>query len=549
MNYKSKSIKGLTLIETMISLSIASAASVGYFSNKVKQANDEEARATGMEIAKILSAVDSRLATDGYEISRWTKTKWKDAEINSNLMMKQLNASSATGGCGVTDWSPVNAVESSFKTMPCKGLWGKIPYGMNVEASIKSDSSAINIDNFDLLLSFPDQTGFEENFRNMKLMLNAARNNSTEGFAGDHNFSFVKLDTKQEIGSTACIMESFNCGLLASFNRAGGAEYLRADGGNSIIGKNLSFIEGKGSAPMKCARWKESTSGWGLVEVNGSATDEECGIGIYKKTGEPLMVEVLAENGTFESVMLDKECDRMEWDSTTQMVIANTTNAVPCGMHNESGTTIQVLDNTMAAQSNILALNANNARIQSLNVKDNATFNTVSVNGEFKALQKAILNEVEAQSLTVYGNTKLASAEIDSLQVNNNINVNGSVTASNGNFGNINREISTIKSAHTGLSSRVVSNTRRIVALEARVAAIPTGPDYEALKSECNNKLNGTIGTFTVGCTGYRQSGLKIVLRTKDYYWHSGSNSCSYNLIETDVDTRSCYHVGGGQRD
>ncbi|XNJ88784.1 hypothetical protein AB6C47_018260 [Vibrio cyclitrophicus] len=550
MNYKIKSIKGLTLIETMISLSIASAASVGYFSNKIKEASDEEARTTGMEIAKILSAVDSRLATDGYEISRWTKQNWKDAEVNNNLMMKQLNASSATGGCGTTEWSPTNAVESSFKSMPCNGLWERIPYGLNIDASIKPDASGVNIDKFDLLLSFADQESFEENFRNMKLMLNSARNNSSQGFAGDHNFSFVKLDTKEEIGTTACLMESLNCGLSASFNRAGGAEYLRADGGNSIIGKNLSFIEAKGSAPMKCARWKESASGWGLVKVNGSATDEECGIGIYKKTGEPLMVEVLAENGTFESVMLDKKCDRMEWDSTTKMVVANSANATPCGMHNESGTTIQVLDNTMSTQANILALNANNASVVSLNVRDNATFNNVAVNGEFKALQKAILNEVEAQSLTVYGETKLTSAEIDSLKVNNNINVTGSVTASVGNFDNIKKEFKAVDKAFGlvisnmhAIDGRAKLNTKRIVALEARVAKMP---DYGTLKDQCNSK--GHEKKVVKESCSWPMSGTIYYDEFKDYYWHDSSQQCKFTTFRV-LNRRDCSRDRGGWND
>ncbi|EIV8508204.1 prepilin-type N-terminal cleavage/methylation domain-containing protein [Vibrio parahaemolyticus] len=406
--YKNKK-RGVTLIETMIAVSVMGTLGAGVINMQMEKNANENAERYGSELAKTLKAFDNRLYIDGYDADVWTKKNWNLSNFNSDFLAKQLNASGSK--CGTTEWNPTNAVDTSFKTMPCDGLWKRMPYGLIPNASISEDSGR-NIDQFNLVLSFKNDDHFEEEFTNVRKMLRSANRSTNDGVAGIHEYSFIDKTSLGEITTTECINAKSNCALQASFNRAGGTEYLRADGQNSVIGSNISFIESKGQAPMKCARWVKSSSGtWSLKDKTDSSP-EECGIGIYKKTGEPLLAEVLADTGTFQTVALNKSCSKMEFNASTGLFEASA-DKVPCGLMNDGSEAVMVLDNIHANQVFLNEIKANDAELATLNVSNHSEFNTLNVNGEFKALAKAILNEVEATKITTvdFRSTGLAKLE------------------------------------------------------------------------------------------------------------------------------------------
>lgn len=544
-------INGFTLIETLIVATIAGGAAVSGIKLATDKYANELAEEKGADFAKIISSVDNRIATDGYYIDKWTKTNWTTEDLNSNLLAKQLNATNSTGkGCGLTDWNPVNAVDSSFKSMQCDGLWQKTPYGLEANANLTTDSGGVNIDNFELVLSFTDDEHFKSEFKQVRKMLTSARRNASNGFAGKHTFSFIDKTTEAEITNTQCIEQKSNCALRGELNRSGGAEYIRADGKNSIIGNHLSFVETEGSSPLKCARWSKGTTGWVLNSAD-DVNDENCGVGIYKKSGEPLLVELNVDNTTATSIMLDKACATLAWDNSISSVVAN--GSSPCGLFNDGTEAVQIVDNTMASKGLFNLIKSNDIEVATMNITDRAYMKSLVVDTELQVLQKAILKEVEAETLTVIGNTSLGYVEADRLKIENDITAQN-ISATVGNFDNINSQIAEVKSAvntvYNGLQATnklVASNEVRITALEKSVGSLGS-IGIEALKDECNSRSNGYLGTGTSQCSGANQGGTYTYVETADYYWNSSTESCNYNVIKIKTDS-NCYYQGGGHRD
>ncbi|MCK8072426.1 type II secretion system protein [Vibrio sp. 1CM23M] len=544
MNLKVQRKIGFTLIETLAAVAVGGSLAAAGIQSKIESDKDEFAKTKGIELAKVLSAIDNRIATDGYEISLWNKKTWNKATFN-NLLEKQLNATDKR--CGVTDWSPTNATDANLQSLDCKSMWTKTPFDMNLSARISADSSNINIDNFDLLMSFKDAEHFKNEFKNVAKMVRSARSTNLTGSAFEHNIGFVNSATKMPLTRTECISLAENCSVLANANRAGGSEYVRADGSRSMVDSHLSFVDAKGNSPLKCVRWRKESGVWGMITPNGSSTDENCGIGIYKKANQPLIAEVLAENGTFENIMLDKECDMLGFDSATKLVTTTATRT-PCGLRTESQSgvveAIQVIDNTMSNRALIKNLYSNNTQISTLNVSSSAAIENLKVDGSFEVLVDAIMKDIDVQNanvngtLKVFGTTTLGTTTVNDLNVLTTSNFKGDakfknmevkgfmkadvisarkVVATSGSFNNYNSKISSLQN--------------KIKTLEAKISTAST-PDYSTLKAQCNRRPDIRLSSDKRDCTGHKREGDVYFDNMLDYYWVSGSNFCGIKSYE-----------------
>lgn len=392
--------KGLTLIESMVALAVAGTASAAFIGNQIENNEINEAQTKGRELSQLISAFDGRIATDGYDAAKWNKTEWNDSTFYSDFTVKQLNSKDA---CGNSSWTPVNSTEAKIKPLPCDGLWKVNPYGLELSAEISKDSADL-IDGFNIEMAFTNDEHFEEEFKNVKRMLNSARANSRHEIAGEHNFYFIDKSTGTELTTSECILEAGNCAIRGEFNRSGGSEYVRADGSNSMINSHLTFIEAKGQSPLKCVRWAKSTSGSWLPK-----TEEDCGIGIYKKSGEALVVEVVADNGTFNSVSLDKSCSKLAWNGSS---VVKSGGSVPCGMHagNTGDEMIQVVENTQTLKAFIEDLNAS------------------EINAGLANIDSIVSDRIETKDLEVTRKAIIKELEAENAIINNNLGVGGNVT-------------------------------------------------------------------------------------------------------------------------
>ncbi|WP_158116654.1 phage tail protein [Vibrio cincinnatiensis] len=331
---------GFTLFEALLSVMVLGSISTGIILKEVENRNQNERLRFIDEAMSIVKAVDHRIAIDGYDPDLWTKLKWDNEEDIVNSLIKEDLTSQYHDKCSGGKWKPATSAENNTKLISCN-LWGsRRNFGETIKAELREDSLGF-IQGFDLLISFDDEENFKKYFRDIKYSLNQISVNPSQELSGIYINSLVSTSSGVDIGSYECINDPLDCAIKLSLERSGGNEYIRADGSNSMIGEHLTFIESKGQSPLKCLRWsntqRDGSGVWSKVD------DEDCGIGIYEKTGQPVMVDVVADTGTFKNVLLDQNCIYYQWNGSE---VVNSGTTKPCGISNDGSEVFQVVPNS-----------------------------------------------------------------------------------------------------------------------------------------------------------------------------------------------------------
>lgn len=395
-----KNKSGFTLVETMAVVSILGLVSLAGIKSFSDYRERESARQSANEIKKILNGVDHRLLIDGYDISKWNSTSWSNKnEIVDSLIKKELNAKESK--CGGM-WEPTNIKYSKIETVDCS-LWEhKSPLNFDISASLIPDSTGF-INHFYMDFKFKDVDHFAKEFDKIPSILNQLKA-SNEGKSGTFSYS-LQDSYDNEITKVGCINLGVDCKLRAEFHRLGGSEYIRVDGSNSMINEHLTFIESKSaSAPLQCLRWYEDTS-----DSTWKSESVDCGIGIYEKS--PMIVESITNTSTAKRIMLDKECDVLDYDDTTKKVI-RTGHTQPCGLSNNGTEAIQVLDSSYIQNAYYDKIFANEGHVDSL-TSDEFTSNIANIetlisnNIRAKAVETDVLKvNLQAEIKKFIGNTE-----------------------------------------------------------------------------------------------------------------------------------------------
>lgn len=437
---------GFSLMESLIVMTIGGALTAGTISMVSENANKDAGVRFVKEASDIVNAVDKRIAMDGYSVSTWGSTSWSnESEIVNKLIKKELT-SKELDSCSGGTWKPSDATKEKDSIINCN-LWeSRRDNGIEISAELGKDSVGL-IKDFSLLLSFEDEETFSENFKYMKHGLIEAKAKRNTEDNGVNNFEIVSLSSGEEMTTMECIDSPTDCAFKLSFNRIGGNEYLKSDGSNSILGEHLTFMEANGDSPLKCVKWN-AEEGENPTEWDDPSVEEDCGVGIYlgKDNGVdpvPVMVDVVADSGTFKNVTLNKNCTLYNWNSTTKEMI-DSGQTTPCGMINNGSEIIQVVDNTIAnvgyiseLQAEIVAINtANINTINAIKITvDELTTNTLNtktlnvlnliINGDSTFEGKVTFNQkvtfdediIAKQNVNVEG----------SLIVDGNVNVTGQI--------------------------------------------------------------------------------------------------------------------------
>ncbi|EPO3102694.1 shufflon system plasmid conjugative transfer pilus tip adhesin PilV [Vibrio cholerae] len=331
---------GFTLFEALLSVMVLGTVSTGIILKEVENRNQNERLRFIDEAMSIVKAVDHRIAIDGYDPDLWTKLKWDNEEDIVNSLIKEDLTSQYHDKCEGGKWNPAISAENQTKLISCN-LWGsRRNFGETIKAELREDSLGF-IQGFDLLISFDDEANFKKYFRDIKYSLNQISVNPSQELSGIYINSLVSTSSGVDIDSYECINNPLDCSIKLSLERSGGNEYIRADGGNSMIGEHLTFIESKGQSPLKCLRWsntqRDGSGIWSKID------DEDCGIGIYKETNQPVMVDVVADTGTFKNVLLDQNCIYYQWNGSE---VVNSGTTKPCGISNDGSEVFQVVPNS-----------------------------------------------------------------------------------------------------------------------------------------------------------------------------------------------------------
>lgn len=415
MNYKKK---GISLVESLVALAISGSAITGVVMKNIEETEKDLTVNMIHDVIKIIYAVDHRIAIDGYDVTLWNKTNWNSvSDVHDNLIKKELT-SEYNKNCSGGEWKPSLNSERERVLIPCNAFSNDLKNNILISAEIMTDDpNAMStnkkyIKDFNLYLSFKDKEYFKDNIKNIKYAVNTFKSDLNKEISGIHNFNLHSISKNEMLSFQECVSDPVDCSFKFSLNRSGGFEYLKLDGSNSMIDSHLSFVETKGQAPMKCQRWTntktEFTGIWSLEEV-------DCGIGMYE--GSPLLVEVAAENGTFEHIILDKKCKKYE---NNLGEIKKSTDELPCGiLQSPNGSdkeVIQVVDKTMSETLIAKELYTKNGVIEEIEVKevnvDLANFENI-VSDLTTAEELIVANKLTNLGITEFNGDVSFKAEVD----------------------------------------------------------------------------------------------------------------------------------------
>jgi prepilin-type N-terminal cleavage/methylation domain-containing protein len=438
--------KGLTLVESLIAMTVAGTVATGVIINEREKVKENNVLNLMHDAMSIVYAVDHRIAIDGYEITNWDSTSWNNIDsIHRDLIKRELtsrNLSTCPGG----GWNPRIIKEQEITLLECD-LWESSPISnLNYRATLSTDSSTGLINGFNVTLSFDNENAFSENYQDMKYALNNYKRNEYQEITGQHLLTTVELSSGNELSSLECIDSPLNCGFRFTYDISGGNEKIRVDGNNSIINDHLDFIENTAStSPRQCLHWVEkinSSDGSKYWELQKDSNSLDCGIGIYEKT--PVTADVLAENGSFRTVLLDKECNLLKLNGNKVEVDSGTT--TPCGiMRSQDGSEIiQVVENTIATTALINDIFVEKGFINKLDI-DVLTGVTLETNDLFAKTLNTKVVEI-ATEMNVNGSSNFKDfatfkKEVEffeevivdnNLLIGEDLKVDGNVTFNNG---------------------------------------------------------------------------------------------------------------------
>ena len=495
--------KGFTMIELLVTMAILGGISTLKIKETIAENKKVETYKLMDQAYSIVEAVDRRISIDGYEPTNWQQEEWlSETDIVENLINKELVSQYSTT-CLNGEWTPLINSERMVKIIDC-GLWEtRKDTGENFSANFTIDGSGF-IQKFDLLMDFDATSSYFDNFLNIKYSINKLKNNIGKEITGIHSVDMVDKTSRIVITSHECISDLPNCGILFSLNRSGGNEYVRVDGENSMIASNLTFVDTIGQSALKCQKWEnEYRDGTGLWTLN---PEVNCGVGIYKNTGDVMSIEAVADNGTFRNVLLNKTCIVYQ---TSGNSVADLGKRSPCGILEDSGVIYQVIDNVSADTAvfnNLQTAYSVSERVTSANVAANTMDITVAnIERIISPLINASVVKI-SNELNVSGTANLSSTSVNGTLVSygNSIFQNGTIFEGATLF-NDHSHFKSSAQVDGNLSSKTLNVNNGLIAngeskINKAVVSYTMNVATKTANSSCSNKSG--YGLITVTSSG-----------------------------------------------
>lgn len=435
--------KGLTLFETLLSLSIVMVLVVSFLYWYMERQREQQATIFGKDIVSIITAFDKRIHLDGWDIDNFKNGReWSGSPAILEMLNNEFIAKESTCG-NEKSWVPVLSKEKSTQLLPCK-FWSRIPYDFIAKAKITPDEEGF-IKTFKVIFQPKNLSSFSQNFRYFNRAKIAANANDSLNVTGGHQFYFASLsDPDTKITNTECLALKADCTLVATYDREGGNEYLRVDGTNSMLGSAVAFKESKGHNRLRCIKWEKNT--------NSGAWDSktvDCGIGIHAETGSPVAVDIAVNSSTNQRVMLDRLCP--VYTHSADGLIESTENA-PCGIlpQDDAGTEVayQVIDTLSAGKGLIKKLYTDTIYSDEINT------NYMKVKKDLTVSGKTDLNGILTVNATTNLNQRLNV--VGDITGGSNLTISRNITTTTGN---LNATSGSVNAKDGNFSGNVKSNT------------------------------------------------------------------------------------------
>lgn len=316
-------IKGLTLIETMVSLTLLTLIILGSLNYFIQRQEKIQAKKLSNDMILVLNAVDKKLQLDAFNKSSWKNNSWDNNDDFLNILIKkELRTSNSS--CGLSDGWQTDLVNEPLTLVPCDRWNGnKIPFDLNIKAEYTYENkNGINvINNFKIDYYFKNNKDFEDNINkllNAKKALDKYENSKNITV---HTYDLFNISNGTYIDIEECINLKSNCGLRTQVEVFSGisTDKLRIDGKNKLMGE-IDF-----NSNNQCTEWKYVAGKW-------VANDVKCSITGGFDSDD--YVEAKINNTTItDRISLNKLCevsntetvDGKEWIDATKKKI-------PCGI-------------------------------------------------------------------------------------------------------------------------------------------------------------------------------------------------------------------------
>lgn len=418
-----KKLQGMTLFETMLVVSISMAIMVvGTMWLSVYQ-KQKFASNVATDVVQVMSAIDKRIFLDGHQSSKWGDLQYSDNNEVRNFFNEKLI--SKTAGCGKSNgWEPItdkieNTTEASkmekVALVPCN-LWSeKTPWDSDLSLDVETDNG--NVTAINLYFKSKDDAAFEEDFPYYRKALTEMKAKDSNEISGIHYYTFVdSSDKTTPITPIKCLDIKSSCLLKATYSAEDvGTEYLSVTGSNSMVNSAITFKPDATNPAVTCLRWKYDTSG------NYVSSTVKCGFGVYDTadTETNKRVDLVMDSVSTKGFYLNKSCNRYNYNFNSQTLQVEGTS--PCGIYEEDGSVIQVVDKMYADNLFARQIQAKDLFVSNLDVKEALTIlDTLTANGNVKVDGKTTIN----QGLTVDKNANFNK----DLEIGETLNVKGDST-------------------------------------------------------------------------------------------------------------------------
>lgn len=322
--------QGLTLIETMLSISLLSTGVLtGGYIIKGQLENETAQRHANFALT-LIKLIDRRIEIDGYDYTQWLSLS---NPTNTNDLInfsKKAFVSKNNLECGLSDgWSPLLDEASDIALIPCN--FGDTSYKMYDFQLQKGQNNEGFLENIDVIMKLNSSISMEEEgtLLKHKNVLNMMRSGAPSLERGVFHASFANFNdlTDDSLSTGECGALGNNCVIKTSWRSDGFAESLKIDGKNNMIGDNVKFALDYRSDNIKCDMWEyDDADGY---TFSGNV---DCGVGLYSKTRKPLVATidtVVKEVNVIQPIILKENCLFYKKDANGFLVSDGTTE---CGL-------------------------------------------------------------------------------------------------------------------------------------------------------------------------------------------------------------------------
>lgn len=467
-----KKVKGLTLIETIVSIALLSMIILGTATFFFQRAENMRAKQLGNDMALIMNAIDKKMQMDAYSTKSWTSENWNNTnEFLEKLIGEELRTQNSS--CGkLGGWVAETAVDP-LTLIPCERLSGdKLPFNIQVKANFTKESTTngdYNISLFNIDYYFNNKESYNKNFGSLlKAQKALDKFESAKNFTV-HSYNWINIDTKQAISYENCLNIEEKCGLRTQLEVYAGisTDKVRIDGKNDLMGE-IDF----NNSNNKCTKWIYQSGAW-------ISTPIKCTVkgGFDSDIGS---VEAFINNTTItERISLKSKCTIDNYKNTNQPEDGKTVNwidetnktDVPCGF-NKDGSIITTGVSDINAEIAI----SKDTIVKTSIVDDIKTKENTNVYGDATLTNIDVVKSVESTKSDISNKTDTNIIEVKNSVVSNLANSLTALFASTNalSVADANFNITTIFNAYLGQT--IVGTFNMSGLMQAGTTTIDTRP-------------------------------------------------------------------------